>query len=147
MVFTLGSCGSKGVDFNSLKENMMSADDSLPSMKTVSDKSENAETLFKSLSDFDYSGIESFFLAYASDGSPYEIAAVKLKDAGDLEKLETTLNNHIGDRVRLYKNYAPEYAKKAEKAIVISKDNIAALIMSDKSDEVKKAFEKSFKML
>ena len=44
MVLTLGSCGSKSADFNSIKENMMSADDSLPSMKTVSDKSENAET-------------------------------------------------------------------------------------------------------
>ena len=93
----------------------------------------------------DYSKIESFFLCYSSDGSPYEIAAVTVKDKGDIKALEESLNDHIKNRIQLYRNYAPENVDKAEKAIVLTNDATAALIMCDKRDEVKKAFENAFK--
>ncbi len=145
VILTLGACSGKSVDINSLKENMIKADNTLPDMKTVTNEDENPDTLFASMSDMDYSKIESFFLCYSSDGSPYEIAAVTVKDKGDIKALEESLNDHIKNRIQLYRNYAPENVDKAEKAIVLTNDATAALIMCDKRDEVKKAFENAFK--
>ncbi len=140
------SCSSGGnVDFNSIKENMVSSAVSLPEMKTISDESERAETLFSSLSKLDYEKVEDFFFTYSADGSPYELAAIRLKRADDLPECEKSLSEHIKSRVSLYKNYAPENVEKAEKAQVISGENVAALIMCDNPEDVKKAFYSAVK--
>ena len=117
LLITLASCGStSNVDINSLKENMISVAKDLPNMKTVTSGDENADTVFKSMSDLDYGKVDSYFLSYSADGSPYEIAAVTVKNSGDVNDFEASLREHIDSRISLYEDYAPEYVKAAQKA-------------------------------
>ena len=120
---------------------MLSADKSLPEMKTVTDKDENAADLFGYLSDFDYDKVEAYFLSYAADGQSYEIAVVALKDADDAEALKSTLKKHCKNRVNLYQSYAPDQVRRAEAAELAVSGGYVALIMCDDQEAVKKAFQ------
>lgn len=136
------ACGASGknADTNKIGKAMTSADKSLPDMKTVSSESENAPELFKSISDLDYGKVQSFYLSYSADGSPYEIALISVKDIGDAAECEKSLRAHLDSRLRLYKNYAPENVKKAEKTVILAEGNVSAYIMCDEREAVKKAF-------
>ena len=146
LILTLASCsGASNVDINSLKENMLSSAENLPNMKTVTSADENASSVFQSLSDLDYGKVASYFLSYSADGSPYEIAAVTVKNGSDVGEFEASLREHINSRISLYEDYAPEYAKTAQKAEIVKSGTTVALIMCDNTDDVKQAFESSFK--
>lgn len=136
-----GAAPSKALD--ELKTEMLAADSSLPAMKEATSESADAQRLFSSLSDVDYSKIAGFFLAYAADGSAYEIAVIEAKSADDMGKIKDSLVRHLDSRKTLYKNYAPDQLPQAEQARILVKGSRAALIMCADVDAVKKAFEQS----
>ena len=63
---SLVSCGNKEtkeqptVDMHELKNELLASDTTLPEMKTVTSEDENAELNFTSLSDMDYSLVDSY---------------------------------------------------------------------------------------
>ena len=144
----LCGCGAKEaqqpapmVSMYDLQKAMLAAEPNLPEMKTVSSSDENAAELFGYLSSASYDKVEGFFLAYAADGTAYEIAVVALKDAADVPAMTDSLKAHLNDRVLLYKNYAPEQLKRAERAQILSNGRYVALVMCDDRAAVQAAFE------
>ncbi len=128
------------VSMYDLSKAMEAADPSLPKLLRVSSSDTDAATLFEYLSTFEYDKVAGYFLAYAADGSASELAVVAVKDPADLPALKASLETHVAERVKLYKNYAPEQVAQAEAAQVVTSDRYAALVMCQAQDAVLAAF-------
>ena len=124
-----------------LRKDMLAADPSMPEMTAVSSVDEKADALFAYLSDLDYSKVEGYYLAYAADGTAYEVAVVVLKERSDVSELENSLRKHVEGRVNLYKSYAPEQVERAENAEIVSSGRYVALIMCGDQAAVRSVFE------
>ena len=133
------------VSMYDLQKEMLAKDSAMPEMMTVSGSDENAAELFAYLSDIEYEKVEGYFLAYAADGSAYEVAVVALRDAAEVPALKASLETHVQGRVSLYKSYAPDQVERAEKAIITDSGRYVALIMCEDQSAVKAAFESGVK--
>ena len=138
-----GASNIPDIDIHSLAEDMRASTE-LPDMLSVKTGDDIAESAFGSISDIEYDKIDEYTLFYASDGTAYELAVIKLKSADDMGELEKSLNAHIENRVKQYRYYNPEEAPRAESALVVNNGRYAALIMCDNVAAVKAAFEKAF---
>ena len=142
----LGCMGCKqedvpAVSMYDLSREMLAADDTLPEMSYVSSSDENASELFGYLSDFDYTLVDSYFLSYSSKGLADEIAVIALKNAADADAAKKTIDAHVQRRVAMYKQYDPSQTSRAEGAMVFASDRYVVLIISEKQNEVKIAFD------
>lgn len=146
------ACGHTGsntasdtsVSVMELQEAMLSADTTLPEMTKVSSEDEQAELNFTYLSDLSYDLVDSYFYAYAVDGTAEEIAVIKLKDKNDASSMMQAMHDHIESRQGTFQEYDPEQVELTEKAVVTREGNYVALIISSKNGLVQKAFEASF---
>ena len=129
------------VDMQALQESMLAADTTLPEMKVATSDDEQAELNFSAVSDFEYDRVQSYFYAYASDGGSQEIAVVQLRDAGDAAALMNTLQTHLEERRGALTAYAPDQLPLVDHAVIKQKGNLVAMIISEKSGLVQKAFE------
>ena len=157
LLMTLAGCGGKKeeepeteeqapmVSMYDLRVAMLEADKDMPEMLSVSSSDEKAGELFAYLSEYDYEGVEGYFLAYAADGMAYEVAVVCLKDEANAADLAKTIKAHVQGRINLYKSYAPEQVPKAEAAKIVTNGRYVALIMCDDPAAVQKAFEEGIK--
>jgi hypothetical protein len=137
-----GSTSTSSVTLDELEEAMLSADPSLPEMTTIDSRSENADALFSYLSDVDYAKINRFFLSYCSDGKEAdEIAVVELKSSSDVTAMRASLQSHVDGRIALYSTYGPDQVAKAEQALLFEQGNYVVLIISDRTADVRAAFE------
>lgn len=147
MVLVITACSSNNDDkqdeisMYDLQKAMLGAAKDLPDMTTVNSSSDDAASLFSYLSDMDYDKTNGFFLAYATEGDSYEIAAVRVKDASDIKDAEDSLKKHVEGRVNLYKTYAPDQTDRAKSAEVFTNGRFAVLVMCDDQPDVKTAFE------
>lgn len=144
----LTGCGSDGakvdaVDPDALIGRMQEAS-VLPAMLSIRSGDERAERGFAAISTLAYDKVDSFSLLYAADGSAYELAVIRLKDAADSKALEDSLRAHIDSRVQTYRNYDPTQVSRAGSAVVAVRGSYAALIMCDDSAAVKAVFDKAF---
>lgn len=146
----MAACGSKPesdgvtVDLKALQEDMLGADTTLPEMTKVTNEDDDAELSFSYLSDLEYSLADSYFYAYASDGTAPEIAVVKVKDSQDVVTMMDSLKQHIESRKGTFQEYAPEQVALVEKAVLVHQGNYIALIISEKSGLVQQAFQGAF---
>ncbi len=143
----LCACGEKTqkIDMYELEKSMISADKSLPEMMVTGSWEENAEKAFSYISDLEYNKVSGYFLAYAADGTAYEIAVVQLKDKADVTAAADSLKAHVQDRVQLYKTYEPEQTQRAESAVVKTDGSFVLLIMSDTPQNAETAFKEFIK--
>ncbi len=122
------------VDLGEICDKMLAADASLPEMKTVSDKSDNAADLFAYLAEFDYEKVEGYFFSYSATGSAEEVAVVILKDSADAEALKKALEKHVKTRVATFKEYDAAQVSLAQSAkISILKDGQMVSIITTKN--------------
>lgn len=119
---------------------MTEAAGNLPAMSVVDGSMESGEELFPYLSDLSYELVDDYFFSYSSDGSPYELAVILLKDESNAKFAAQSLDEHISKRVATYSTDKPGYADAARKASVVSYGRCVALIMCDDNDAVKEAF-------
>lgn len=142
LVLSAASCGgeSREISMYELQKAMLAADPSLPEMLTAGSWEENGEKTFSYLSDLDYNKVQDYFLAYAADGTAYEIAVIRLRDKADAEAAAESLREHLEGRIRLYKTYEPEQADRAEDAVIKTEGCFAMLIMCGDSAAAEKAF-------
>ena len=124
-----------------LQKTMLDSDSSLPDMTTVNSNASDADTLFSYLSDMNYDKVDSYFLAYSSEGLADEVAVIILKDSSDADEAEESLKKHVQGRVSLYQSYQPDQVARAERALVFTEGNYAVLIISDNQKDIKDAFE------
>lgn len=123
-----------------MQKAMVAADSTLPEMTSVNSESQKAEQLMTYFSSLSYNKVKSYFLVYSKAGKADEIAVIELKDASDADEAAETLKKHAQKRVSLYKTYEPSQCKRAQSAKVFTYENYAVLIISDKQDDVQKAF-------
>ena len=142
----LGLCGCGGkaktrtVSMDGLRQSMLSAAPSLPEMKSVSDKDDNAENMFAYFSDLDYGKVEHFFLVYSATGLADEIAVIAVKDPADAAAARDSLASHLKDRTLLYQQYQPDQVPRVKDAELFVSGQYVVLIVCDEADAVKKAF-------
>lgn len=138
------SSSDAAISMPKLQETMLSADTTLPEMTKISSDDEQADLNFTYLSDLDYALVDSYFYAYATEGTAEEIAVIKLKDKNDVTSMMQSMHDHIENRQGTFQEYDPEQAVMTEKAVVTREGNYIALIISSKNGLVQKAFENSF---
>lgn len=141
----LGGCGGTAketVSMYDLRQVMLAADSELPEMKSVSSSDSDAESLFAYLAEMDYKKVDSFFLSYSSEGLADEIAVIALKDIADVSIAKKALEEHVDSRRKLYQQYEPSQAIRVDKAVLFTRDQYVVLIISEKADAVKSAFER-----
>ena len=142
LLTVLTGCGTEA-DMDTLRDAMTSAS-TLPEMLFADEKQEDAARCLGAITDIAYEKVDTFFMAYAADGTAYEIAVIRLRSAQDMPELEDSLKEHISRRTEQYRYYMPEQAVNAERAIVAANGAYAALIMCDDPAAVKAAFDNSF---
>lgn len=135
------SSGAESADVKAIGKSVVKAAGKLPEMLTVGSDSDEAETLFKSVSDMDYDKIAGFYLSYSADGTAYEIAVIEVKDENDIKELEKSLGAHLSSRINLYKAYSPKQTAQAEKAEITTSGKLCALIMCSDTASAVKAFK------
>lgn len=145
-MLVLTGCGSNASEINmlDLRNAMLKSTNALPNMITVSDVDSDAESNFSYLSDFSYGKVDSYFLSYSEDGLADEIAVIRLKDKKDVYECENSLKAHAEGRVKLYEQYDPKETKRAENALILTKDQFVVLIIAEESDKIKEAFNGFF---
>lgn len=147
----LAGCGEqtadKTVDMSQLREAMLAADKGLPEMSTVDGDTKSAKTQFAYLSTLDYGKVDDFFMAYAANGNQHadEIAVIAVKNASDVDAAEKSLKSHLEKRRALYEQYDPSQLNRIDGAQIFTKGRYAVLILCDKQDAVKTAFQKTLK--
>lgn len=148
---SLVSCGSKEtkeqqtVDMHELKNELLASDTTLPEMKTVTSEDENAELNFTSLSDIDYSLVDSYFYSYAEDGDVQEIAVIALKEEGDAAEAMESLHDHVENRIGTLREYSPDKVELAEDAVITNEGRYVVFIIAEKSGMIQKAFKDNIK--
>lgn len=145
LINSLAGCGQKKVtatvSMYDLQTAMLSADSTLPDMSSVNGSSEDAAELFAYLSDLSYDKVETYFLAYSTEGKADEIAVIAVKDAANVGEAEKSLDACVEKRRKLYEQYDPTQTERVEKALVFTNGQYAVLIICDKASDVKEAFE------
>lgn len=146
---SLVSCGSKEtkvestVDMHKLKNELLAADTTLPEMKTVTNEDDNAELSFTSLSDIDYSLVDSYFYSYAEDGDVQEIAVISLKEEGDAAEAMESLHTHVENRLGTLREYSPDKVELAEDAVITNEGRYVLFVIAEKSGLIQNAFKDS----
>ena len=151
-IIFITACGSQDssapqdqpISMSDLQEAMLKADTTLPELTNVSSEEENAELNFSYLSDLSYDLIDSYFYAYAKDGTAEEIAVIKLKDKNDAAAMMQSLHDNITQRQGTFHEYAPEQVAMTEKAVVTREGTYITLIISEKNGLIQQAFQASF---
>ncbi|SFQ28784.1 protein of unknown function [Lachnospiraceae bacterium XBB1006] len=146
----VSGCGKKEtkeveakVDFEKLQKDMMTTQDELPEMTTISSKDETGEELFATLSDMEYDKVQDYFYSHASDGKASEVAVVFVKDEKDVDAMLDSLRDFKESRVLTYENYSPDQVEIAKQAVVFAKGNYVCYIMNEKFSHIKATFEKA----
>lgn len=148
----LTGCGTNGaadktVDMGELRRAMLAADKGLPEMSEADGSAKSAKTLFAYLSTLDYGKVDNFFMTYAADGNQHadEIAVIAVKDISNVKTAEKSLKEHMRKRRALYEQYDPSQLPRIDGAQVFTSGRYAVLILADKQDAVKTAFQKFLK--
>lgn len=94
--------------------------------------------------DFDTEKVSSYAIAYSTAQTSDEITVVVLKAERDCAEMKKQMKDRVSDRITLFETYGPEEVSKLEKATVISKGNVCALIICDEPEKAKEAFKNFF---
>ena len=124
-----------------LQTALLAADPSLPEMRSITGKVEDAQKLFLYVSDLPYDKVEDFLLSYSAEGKADEIAVIAVKDPADAEEAAETLRAHLEQGLTLFRQYTPDQVSRAEKALVFTQDQYAVLLICDGNQDVKAALE------
>ena len=142
MALSLCACGDKSVtaDAVTVGEKLASADTSLPDMSVVTSTDENAELNFTTLCDADYKYVDSYYYAYASDGTAPEIAVVTTKKESDNAKVMEAIVSHIETRRGTMAEYSPDQVELVENYTLVRRGRVIVYIVSEKRGLAEQAF-------
>ncbi len=145
----LCGCGSNGgsaeskVDLKAVFEAACAADTTLPEMTTVSSDADDAELNFTLLCDFEYDRVDSYYYAYATDGSAPEVAVVRVKESGDAAALMSKIKNHVADRRGAMESYSPEQVEAVDKYVLVREGDAILYAIGEKNGLAAEAFKKA----
>ena len=139
MIFMVG-CSSKDVSLNDIKDKLKDTID----FSTFSKEEE--DSYLKDTFDFDKEKIDSYEMyGPQTNLNTNAVLLLRLKDAKDASEFKDKIDAYKENLIKIYKDYAPDQAKLVEDSVYEEHGKTIVLVISDKSDEVKKALASLFK--
>lgn len=139
MIFMIG-CSSKDVSLTDIKDELKDTVD----FSTFS-KEEDASYL-KDTFDFDTDKIEAYEMyGPQTNLNTNAVLLLRLKDASDASEFKEKIDAYKSNLVEIYKSYAPDQAKLVEDSVYEEHGKTIVLVISNKSEEVKKALADLYK--
>ena len=142
MAVSMCGCGDKTItaDASAVGELILQADTSLPEMTVVTSADENAELNFTTLCDADYGLVDSYFYAYASDGTAPEVAVVTTKKEADNAKVMEAIVSHVETRRGTMAEYSPDQVELVTNYTLVRRGRVICYIVSKKHGLSESAF-------
>lgn len=139
LVFMVG-CSSKDVSLDSIKDKLKETIDFSNFSK------EEEDSYLKDTFDFDTNKVEAYEMyGPQTNLNTNAVLLLRLKDAKDASEFKDKIDAYKENLINIYKDYAPDQAKLVEDSVYEEHGKTIVLVISDKSDEVKKALASLFK--
>lgn len=139
MIFMIG-CSSKDVSLTDIKDKLKDTVD----FSTFSKEEESS--FLKDTFDFDMEKIEAYEVYVPQTNlNTNTILLLNLKNASDASEFKEKIDAYKANLVEIYKSYAPDQAKLVEDSVYEEHGKTIVLVISDKSEEVKKALADLYK--
>ena len=139
MIFMVG-CSSKDVSLNDIKDKLKDTID----FSTFSKEEE--DSYLKDTFDFDKEKIDSYEMyGPQTNLNTNAVLLLRLKNASDASEFKEKIDAYKENLIKIYKDYAPDQAKLVEDSVYEEHGKTIVLVISDKSEEVKKALADLYK--
>lgn len=139
MIFMVG-CSSKDVSLNDIKDKLKDTID----FSTFSKEEE--DSYLKDNFDFDTEKIDSYEMyGPQTNLNTNAVLLLRLKNASDASEFKEKIDAYKENLVKIYKDYAPDQAKLVEDSIYEEHGKTIILVISEKSEDVKKALAELYK--
>ncbi len=146
LALSLIACGKNNTtDAVSLGKELMEQAAGFPEMKTITSSDKDAEINFSTLCDFDYSKVNSYYYAYAADGTAPEIAVVSLKNTDDTADLMSAIKDHQKTREGTMQEYSSDQVQMVGSFILTQKNGTVGYFIGQGSADLEKTFKKEVK--
>lgn len=139
MIFMVG-CSSKDVSLNDIKDKLKDTID----FSTFSKEEE--DSYLKDTFDFDKEKIESYEMyGPQTNLNTNAVLLLRLKNASDASEFKEKIDAYKENLIKIYKDYAPDQAKLVEDSVYEEHGKTIVLVISEKSEDVKKALAELYK--
>ena len=139
MIFMVG-CSTKGVSLNDIKDKLKDTID----FSTFSKEEE--DSYLKDTFDFDKEKIDSYEMyGPQTNLNTNAVLLLRLKNASDASEFKEKIETYKENLIKIYKDYAPDQAKLVEDSVYEEHGKTIVLVISDKSEDVKKALAELYK--
>lgn len=139
MIFMVG-CSTKDVSLNDIKDKLKDTID----FSTFSKEEE--DSYLKDTFDFDKEKIDSYEMyGPQTNLNTNAVLLLRLKNASDASEFKEKIETYKENLIKIYKDYAPDQAKLVEDSVYEEHGKTIVLVISDKSEDVKKALAELYK--
>lgn len=139
MIFMVG-CSSKDVSLNDIKDKLKDTID----FSTFSKEEE--DSYLKDTFDFDTEKIDSYEMyGPQTNLNTNAVLLLRLKNASDASEFKEKIEAYKENLIKIYKDYAPDQAKLVEDSVYEEHGKTIVLVISEKSEDVKKALAELYK--
>ena len=133
-------CSSKDVSLNDIKDKLKDTID----FSTFSKEEE--DSYLKDTFDFDKEKIDSYEMyGPQTNLNTNAVLLLRLKNASDASEFKEKIDAYKENLIKIYKDYAPDQAKLVEDSVYEEHGKTIVLVISEKSEEVKKALAELYK--
>ncbi len=140
LMICMVGCSSKDVSLNDIKDKLKNTID----FSTFS-KEEEISYLNDTF-DFDTDKIDSYEMyGPQTNLNTNAVLLLRLKDAKDASEFKEKIDAYKENLVKIYKDYAPDQAKLVEDSVYEEHGKTIILVISEKSEDVKKALAELYK--
>lgn len=139
MIFMVG-CSTKDVSLNDIKDKLKDTID----FSTFSKEEE--DSYLKDTFDFDKEKIDSYEMyGPQTNLNTNAVLLLRLKNASDASEFKKKIEAYKENLIKIYKDYAPDQAKLVEDSVYEEHGKTIILVISEKSEDVKKALAELYK--
>lgn len=139
MIFMVG-CSSKDVSLNDIKDKLKDTIDFSAFSK------EEEDSYLKDTFDFDKEKIDSYEMyGPQTNLNTNAVLLLRLKNASDASEFKEKIDAYKENLIKIYKDYAPDQAKLVEDSVYEEHGKTIVLVISEKSEDVKKALAELYK--
>lgn len=139
MIFMVG-CSTKDVSLNDIKDKLKDTID----FSTFSKEEE--DSYLKDTFDFDKEKIDSYEMyGPQTNLNTNAVLLLRLKNASDASEFKGKIDAYKENLIKIYKDYAPDQAKLVEDSVYEEHGKTIVLVISEKSEDVKKALAELYK--
>lgn len=140
LMICMVGCSSKDVNLNDIKDKLKNTVD----FSTFSKEEEIS--YLKDTFDFDTDKIDSYEMyGPQTNLNTNAVLLLRLKDAKDASEFKEKIDAYKENLVKIYKDYAPDQAKLVEDSVYEEHGKTIILVISEKSEDVKKALAELYK--